>query len=192
MKQRRTRLGIATRNAADWEEAALDVIAESGIAAVTIPDLAGRLGVTKGSFYWHFTGLDDLTTRAVQRWENADRSTLEEIRQIKDPKQRIAALFAEVVAEERAPALYLALALAPSRRFAATLARVSARRLRVLTELYQEIGMTRGAAHHQALLAYMTYLGWLHLRNSKSANLSSQADLTAYMTHVQRVLFAFP
>src|SRR3546814_18257468 len=41
-------------SAEDWAQAALDLIAEHGVAAVAVEPLARRLGVTKGSFYWHF------------------------------------------------------------------------------------------------------------------------------------------
>ena len=41
-------------SAEDWAQAALDLIAEQGVAAVAVEPLARRLGVTKGSFYWHF------------------------------------------------------------------------------------------------------------------------------------------
>ena len=37
-------------SAEDWALAALDVIAEQGLAAVAVEPLARRLGVTKGSF----------------------------------------------------------------------------------------------------------------------------------------------
>ena len=50
--------GLATRqeprtgrlSAEDWAQAALDMIAEQGVAAVAVEPLARRLGVTKGSF----------------------------------------------------------------------------------------------------------------------------------------------
>ncbi|MEM7054744.1 MAG: TetR/AcrR family transcriptional regulator, partial [Pseudomonadota bacterium] len=37
--------------AEDWEQAALDLIAEKGINGLGIEPLARRLGITKGSFY---------------------------------------------------------------------------------------------------------------------------------------------
>ena len=46
------------RNA--WLEQALHVLREEGIQGVRIERLARDLGVTKGSFYWHFDNLDDL------------------------------------------------------------------------------------------------------------------------------------
>ncbi|HEX7111773.1 MAG TPA: helix-turn-helix domain-containing protein, partial [Mizugakiibacter sp.] len=48
-KQERSRL-----SADDWELGALDLIAEQGVNALAVEALARRLGVTKGSFYWHF------------------------------------------------------------------------------------------------------------------------------------------
>ena len=37
-----------------WLDAALQALASGGIDQVRIESLAKKLGVTKGSFYWHF------------------------------------------------------------------------------------------------------------------------------------------
>src|SRR4051794_41398282 len=37
-----------------WEAAALDAFEAGGLRAVAVEPLARALGVTKGSFYWHF------------------------------------------------------------------------------------------------------------------------------------------
>ena len=66
------RLGEPTLTAADWAEAALQLIAEKGLGALTVSTLAVRLGVTKGSFYWHFDGRASLLTAALARWEEPD------------------------------------------------------------------------------------------------------------------------
>ena len=50
----RTKTERARLSAEDWEQGALDMIAEQGIGALAVEALARRLGVTKGSFYWHF------------------------------------------------------------------------------------------------------------------------------------------
>ena len=59
------RLGQPTLTAADWAQAALQLIAEAGLGALTVEALAARLGVTKGSFYWHFSGRSDLLAAAL-------------------------------------------------------------------------------------------------------------------------------
>jgi AcrR family transcriptional regulator len=48
----RTRL-----SAEDWLTGGLRLLADDGLAGVKIDVLARRLGVTKGSFYWHFENL---------------------------------------------------------------------------------------------------------------------------------------
>src|SRR3546814_7480606 len=61
-------------SAEDWAQAALDLIAEHGVAAVAVEPLARRLGVTKGSFYWHFQSRDALLQAALARWEVVDQA----------------------------------------------------------------------------------------------------------------------
>ena len=70
-KFERTRL-----SAEDWERGALDLIAAQGLAAVAVEALARQLGVTKGSFYWHFPTRDALIKAALKRWESQDTEAL--------------------------------------------------------------------------------------------------------------------
>jgi len=78
----------------DWEEAALDVIAHQGISQVAVEPLAKLLGVTKGSFYWHFSNRLDLLKAALKRWRSSDRKIIEEqILTIDDPLLRLKAWF---------------------------------------------------------------------------------------------------
>ena len=50
-------------------QGAFEALAERGLPAIAIDALAKRLGVTKGSFYWHFRDADDLMSAIVARWE---------------------------------------------------------------------------------------------------------------------------
>ena len=54
---------------ADWVKAGLKVLAQSGVDAVLIPRLAKDLGVTKGSFYWHFSSRDELLFALIEEWK---------------------------------------------------------------------------------------------------------------------------
>jgi AcrR family transcriptional regulator len=53
-----------------WLEAAADAIAEGGFGEARILTLARRLGVTRGSFYWHFRGHDDFIRALLERWRD--------------------------------------------------------------------------------------------------------------------------
>jgi AcrR family transcriptional regulator len=52
----------------DWVETAWDTLGEAGVDGVRVEALARKLGVTKGSFYWHFKNRQDLIDALLERW----------------------------------------------------------------------------------------------------------------------------
>jgi AcrR family transcriptional regulator len=52
----------------DWIDRGLEVLAKSGVEAVRVEPLAKLMGMTKGSFYWHFKNREDLLEAIVQDW----------------------------------------------------------------------------------------------------------------------------
>ena len=181
-----------TRSASDWEDAALTAIAAHGLRSLAIPELARSLGVTKGSFYWHFRGIQELIDAALRRWEEMDRETLEELRAIADPRERLTALFIQSMERREAHALFVTLSGSSIREVAAALRRISDRRLRFLVDAYRELGFTRADASEQALLAYTAYVGVLHLRQQGSPGLTTEKDLAAYVAHAVKTLIPRP
>jgi AcrR family transcriptional regulator len=57
----------------DYFDLGLDLLAEGGPPAVTVAALCSHLGVTKGSFYHHFTGIPDFLQRLLGYWERQVR-----------------------------------------------------------------------------------------------------------------------
>jgi AcrR family transcriptional regulator len=53
---------------ADWIKAAIVMLAENSVDALRIDELAKRLGVTKGSFYWHFDSREGLLKAVLETW----------------------------------------------------------------------------------------------------------------------------
>jgi len=60
----------------DWIRGALLLMAEGGVNAVKIEPLAKRMGVTKGSFYWHFKNRPALLSAILEYWEEQQTETL--------------------------------------------------------------------------------------------------------------------
>ncbi len=60
----------------DWLQQALDIFVSEGIAAVRITRLAEDLGVTRGSFYWHFENREDLVGALVEFWQSKNTPAL--------------------------------------------------------------------------------------------------------------------
>ncbi len=52
----------------DWIQAGYAIIAEEGIKSLKVDRLCSRLGVTKGSFYWHFTDIASYRIALVDAW----------------------------------------------------------------------------------------------------------------------------
>ena len=52
----------------DWISGAWDMLGETGLEGVRVEPLAKNLGVTKGSFYWHFKDRQELLDALLDRW----------------------------------------------------------------------------------------------------------------------------
>lgn len=52
----------------DWLDAAYEAATERGFDSVRVLTIADVLGVTRGSFYWHFTDHADLIAELLERW----------------------------------------------------------------------------------------------------------------------------
>jgi AcrR family transcriptional regulator len=52
----------------DWIDAALDLLSKEGIGAVSMDRLANMLGITRGSFYHHFSDRADLLQALLDYW----------------------------------------------------------------------------------------------------------------------------
>jgi len=62
----------------DWLLKALEIFVAEGIDAVRITRLAQDLGVTRGSFYWHFKNREDLIDALVSYWKDKNTRAITE------------------------------------------------------------------------------------------------------------------
>ena len=58
----------------EWLEKALSVVSREGGAKLRINNLVAEVGVTKGSFYWHFKDREDFVLSLIDHWH--ERYTL--------------------------------------------------------------------------------------------------------------------
>lgn len=59
---------MASLTPTDWLQAAAQRITQQGVEAVRIEAMAKDLGVSKGSFYWHFADRDALLKALLEGW----------------------------------------------------------------------------------------------------------------------------
>lgn len=176
----------STLSAGDWEQQALVLMAEKGIRAVAIESLARRMGVTKGSFYWHFPNRDALLEQSLLRWEKHDEANLQaSLGAIADPRERLRSFFRRTGREQLTHDVYSSLLTAADHpKVEPLLERVAERRMKRIEAAFGEIGFTPEEASHRARLTYSTYLGFLQLQRQHQAPQLSSEEFEAYMIHV--------
>ena len=180
----------ARLSADDWAQAALDQIAEQGVASVAVEPLARRLGVTKGSFYWHFPSRDALLQAALERWEKVEQETVfGSLEKVPDPRERLRALFQVVAHEAKSHIIYSELLKALDHpAVAPVIGRVSQRRFDYLTASFRQAGLSRTEAQHRARLAYAAYVGFLQLSLQLHQPRLQHDEFEAYVEHVMAAL----
>ena len=74
-------------------DAALHVIRVQGYAGSSVDDICREAGVTKGSFFHHFKGKDELAVAATEHWTGMTGNLFETapFRSIADPRERVLA-----------------------------------------------------------------------------------------------------
>ena len=177
-------------SADDWAQGALDLISESGVGAVAVEPLARRLGVTKGSFYWHFPAREALLVAALERWEVDEQETVfGQLEAIAKPAERLRALFGLVAHEFKSHIIYSELLKALDHpAVQPVIARVSKRRLDYLTASFRQAGLNRNDAQHRARLTYAAYVGFLQLSLQLQQQRLQHDEFEDYVEHVMATL----
>jgi AcrR family transcriptional regulator len=145
-----------------WLSAGLDALRARGVAGVRIERLAAGLGITKGSFYWHFKDRRELLAALLEFWAREMTDVeFERIRTLRGGlAQRLLALAQDVL--EKGVGRYDPAVRAwarTDRKAAAAVGRVDRRRLRALARFFRDGGFGAGEARTRARLFYTFLLG---------------------------------
>lgn len=170
----------------DWVNAALERIAEDGLGKLAIEPLAQRLGVTKGSFYWHFRSRNALLDAVLERWrQQGERDLLADLGAIVDPRERLRQLFQRVAGEVQSHRIHTALLKAMEiPRVRDAVENAARQHLALLTEAYRQIGQSPDAAINSARLAYAAYLGFMQMNLVFGHDRIGQEQYDDYITHL--------
>jgi AcrR family transcriptional regulator len=151
----------ATLHSSDWIGAAFSRFADEGIESVRVEVLARDLGVSKGSFYWHFRDRGELLDRMLARWERDELDWIDA-----DDNAAPAARWARIMAKAADPErIRSEVALRDwarrDSRVASRVATIERKKAALIAQVLRDVGFTPSAADAWAEIVLMVCLGWL-------------------------------
>lgn len=176
-----------------WVGAALDALIEGGMEAIRVEKLARDLGVTKGSFYWHFKNRAALVEALLELWEEQGTTEVICALEAQDVSAQEKLMMLISVAWQdldmiRAESILQAAAARNHGQVVEIHGRITRRRLEYTTSLYCEMGLGEEEATHWARMAYGLFLGTLQMVATMPELFPEQQALTAFTQHLERVL----
>lgn len=154
--------GLGPLNVDSWIGAAMRVLSKKGIESVRVEPLAKMLGVTKGSFYWHFSDRGALLDAMLQSWrQQATLAIIDRMERGKpDPLDRLRALIAlpqtpgSRVVDGAEVEASIRLWARTDPKAAATIREIDRLRLDYIASLLEATNRSPGAGRASAVLVY--------------------------------------
>jgi AcrR family transcriptional regulator len=180
-----------------WIEAALATLAHDGVSGVRVERLAAALGVTKGSFYWHFKDREDLLQRTLDAWAKARIAAIGLQAAHRGAPAQILEMMLDIYTRKPNPkGLGVELAIrgfARSHRGAAScIARVDDARLAEVGGLFARLGLPQAEAKARALLFYAFLFGQSLLGGKRRTDALSRAARTVLAVSPRGSISAMP
>lgn len=145
-----------------WVIAAFDALYREGISNVRVERIAIELGVTKGSFYWHFKNREDLLDALITYWDKEMTQTVLDAAAVfhGTPEDRLINTFREIISKERTkydPAVRTWAKFDP--HVGRIVERIDQIRLSFLHGLFVDVGFDPEEAEIRARLMYYYVMG---------------------------------
>lgn len=146
--------------AQDWIDFGLTALAREGADALKADVLARRLGVSRGSFYWHFSDLGTFHRAVIARWRQlSTEAIIADIERHAAPDLRLQALLRHAFGDNAALDVRMRAWAQSNADAARAVDREDGRRQHYIEGLLVDAGVARAAAATRAQLMYWTYLG---------------------------------
>ncbi len=145
----------------DWLDQGLKVLARSGFTALKAEPLAKALGVSRGSFYWHFEDIDAFHVAILNHWRDvAAEQIIVNIEASANHESPLAALLRQAfqgrLGLERAVRTWATVDPAARKAVRA----IDRRRLSYLKNLLKSAGHPTRVARARAQIFYWAFLGY--------------------------------
>jgi AcrR family transcriptional regulator len=148
-------------SAKDWLDQGLKTLATSGFTALKAEPLAKAMGVSRGSFYWHFADIGAYHAAILKHWrEVAAEQVIANLEAAADHDNPLALLlrrtFSSKLALERAVRSWATVDSVARTAVQAT----DRRRLSYVERLFERSGLSPDVARSRAQIFYWAFLGY--------------------------------
>ncbi|GAB4540674.1 MAG: TetR/AcrR family transcriptional regulator [Parvularculaceae bacterium] len=170
----------------DWLIAGLDALFAGGPEAVKVERIAAALGVTKGSFYWHFKNHRALCEAMVHHWRGVQFGYLSRFRdQAVRPADRLKQLFKHISSKDARHDIAMRAWARTDRAAAAAVAELDRARIEAVASLFEELGFAPDEARFRAHAVYYFQIG-----EQVAFSTSRAADRARYFARLGELLGA--
>jgi AcrR family transcriptional regulator len=146
--------------AQDWIDFALRTLAREGCDALKADLLARRLGVSRGSFYWHFADLAAFHARLIEHWkQKATEAIIADIEHYGSREERLEALLRHAFGDGAALEVRMRAWADNNAEAARAVGDIDRRRRGYIEQMLVEGGVEQPQAATRAQLLYWSYLG---------------------------------
>src|SRR5882762_8901036 len=148
-------------SARDWLDLGLKTLAKSGFTALKAGPLANAMGVSRGSFYWHFADIGAFHAAILKHWrEIAAEQIIANVEAASKHEDPLALLLRRVFGEKLTleSAVRTWATVDPAAR--AAVQAIDQRRLGYVEGLLKQSGLSIGRAQARAQILYRAFLGF--------------------------------
>ncbi|WP_280498090.1 TetR/AcrR family transcriptional regulator [Nocardia asiatica] len=160
-----------------WVDGALALLAREGVSAVKIPRVCQELGVTKGSFYWHFDDIGQLMEAMADRWSARQSEVIRALGAMESVpvEQRIANMAANLIERTWAIEATVREWARSDEKVAATVRALDRQIFETVQKALLELGFAAEDARLRAGAMVYLGIGFIHGRGSLPAPTADDA-----------------
>jgi AcrR family transcriptional regulator len=152
-----------------WLDAAFDLLVREGVSGVKISTLCDELGVTKGSFYWHFDDIGALMEAMADYWCGTQNDAVRGLAAIESiPVEQRFEMMAQLLIDERNWSVEIAVRewARSDERVAEAVRQLDQRIFDIIQEALLELNFDAEGARLRAGALVYAGIGFVHGRGS--------------------------
>jgi AcrR family transcriptional regulator len=148
-------------SAKDWLDRGLETLAESGFTALKAEPLAKAMGVSRGSFYWHFADISAFHAAVLKHWRDvAAEQVIANLEAMSNTDDPLPTLLRQAFGGRRTLEQAVRSWATVDRAARSAVQAIDRRRVGYVEKLFERSGVPPAVARARAQIFYWAFLGF--------------------------------